>query len=412
MGRFERFVAWRYLKNPRQGFVSLMTFFSFLGIMLGVATLIVVMAVMNGFRHELLGKLVATRGHVLIQDRGPVRLKEDKMLFLPKELQQEVILAYPLVERQVVLSYGGQTRGVVCQGLTPADWHQRPLIQSSLKQGSSDALIQGKVIVGSRLAQSLSLTLGSRITVIVPGAIASAFGSLPRQQALEVGGIFEIGMHDFDKNFIFLGQPKAQEMFGIPADLCSHWEIFLKDPDQAEAFCTALQKNLGTALHATSWHHNDHAIFQAVEIEKNVMFIILTLIIVIAAFNIITSLTMMVKDKVRDIAILRTMGASQRQILCTFLMTGGIIGWVGTLFGVLGGVAFAKNIEAIRQVLQTLLRRDLFRSDVYYLSKLPAVIIWSEVAVVVAITLSLSLLATLYPAYRASRLDPVEALRL
>jgi lipoprotein-releasing system permease protein len=247
---------------------------------------------------------------------------------------------------------------------------------------------------------------------IIPGAMASAFGSMPRQHKIEIGGIFEIGMYEFDKNFVFLDLKKAQQIFSLPQDYCSYWELFLYHPDKVSALVEKLKKHMNPSFHITSWHHSDHHIFQAVEVEKYVMFIILTLIIVIAAFNIISSLTMMVKDKVRDIAILRTLGANRFQILRIFLITGSLIGWLGTFFGLTLGLTLVKNIDHIRQILQKFFKKDLFQSEVYYLSKLPAIIVWSEVWQIVSVSLILALIATLYPAYKASRLDPVEALRL
>ena len=408
--KLERFIGFRYLRSPKQeGFISVITGFSFLGILLAVATLIIVMAVMNGFRHDLLEKIVGMRGHIMIHSNtGIIEDYEN----LCKNLEQEsgVTQAIALIERQAVVLSPSQTRGVGVQAMSQEDLKRRAILSQNLLAGSvTDFKGTDVIFIGRRLADSLYLKVGDTLTLISPSTTSTAFGSLPKQRTFKVAGVFEVGMHEYDKSVILMPLEAAQSFFKLSQGV-SDIEVFVSDADLA----STVSKNfkLPETLQALDWQHSNSSYFQAVEIERKVMFVILTLLIIIAAFNIISGLVMLVKDKTRDIAILRTMGVSQNSIMKIFFLNGAVIGFFGTLIGVTLGVLVALNLEEIRQAIQFLTGSDLFQAEIYFLTRVPARIYTSDVVGICFLSLGLSFLATLYPSWRASRLDPVEALRL
>ncbi len=408
--RFERLIAYRYLRSPRQeGFVSVIAGFSFLGIALGVATLIIVMSVMNGFRAELLTRLIGMRGHILVHGLGPTLSAYEKGLETVSSVPG-VTAVYPIIDRQAILNVKSQARGIGIVGISKESLEKRDIIAKNLNQEAFKLFQGDHVLIGRRLADHMGLKISDRLVLLTPEGTMTAFGQVPRQKAFTVGGIFEVGMHDFDKNIIFMPLDTAQNLFKMENQI-SHMEVFTSHAELAPHLAEILQSALGNQMRVLDWQHGDSQIFHAVQVERNVMFLILTLIILIASFNIISSLIMLVKDKTRDMAILRTMGASRLSLLRIFLLTGASIGVVGTLLGVGLGLSFALNIESIRQFLQSLTGTELFSAEIYFLSQLPAKVDWHEVVTVVGMALTLSFLATLYPAWRAASLDPVEALR-
>ncbi|MEI8295364.1 MAG: lipoprotein-releasing ABC transporter permease subunit [Alphaproteobacteria bacterium] len=406
---FERTIAWRYLRSPRQdGFISVIAGFSFAGIMLGVATLIVVMSVMNGFRHEFLNHIVGMNGHLWIyQKEGP--LPNYQQLQKDIEALDGVKFALPTIERQSILISRNQARGVSIHGLSLDDMQRLPLVASNIRAGSLTPWEGNKVLMGLRLAERLNVRLGERISLMTPDGTPTAFGTLPRQRSFEIGGFFEVGMSQYDQSVIFMPLATAQDFFNV-TDGVTTLEITLQSAELSDSFAQKLQQ-LYPNLAMMDWKTANGNIMQAAQVERNVMFLILTLIILIAAFNIISGLIMLVKDKTRDIAIMRTMGATQSSILKIFFLTGATIGTVGTALGSLLALLFVANIESIRRFLESLTGTNLFNDEIYFLSRLPVKIDSVEVVEVIVLALVLSLLATLYPSWRASRLDPVEALR-
>jgi lipoprotein-releasing system permease protein len=408
----ERWIAWRYLRAKRQeSFISIITGFSFLGIMLGVATLIIVMSVMNGFRQELLGRILGLNGHLGVYSNTGMMV--DYVAIQEKIASVKgVVSSNPLVERQVMATAGPMARGVLVHGMTYEDLSARKLIATNLKAGSLEAFQRpDAAIIGYRLAEKMRVPLGGSITLVAPEGNATALGTLPRFKRFQVVGLFEMGMHEYDSTFVFIPLESAQRFFKTYPGV-SGLEVFVEDPAQVHRQAAAIQPLVNLAENRVfDWQHANATFFETVQVERNVMFLILTLIILIAAFNVISSLIMLVKDKTRDIAILRTMGATTGMIQRIFFMIGASVGIVGTGVGASLGLAFAWNIESIRRFLESLTGTQLFRAEIYFLSRLPAKVDLYEVFVITGMALVLTLLATLYPAWRAARIHPTEALR-
>ena len=408
---FEWMIAFRYLRaRRREGFISVIAGFSFLGIMLGVATLIIVLSVMNGFRKELLDKIVGVNGHIFVSaietpltDFADVAIRINAI--------PDVVLAMPLVEGQALASSPSYAGGVLVRGVRPEDLRKVSVIAKNIKAGSLDTFDKGEgVVVGRRLAEQLFLRPGDSVTLTSPKGVQTPFGTAPRVKSYPISAIYEVGMSEFDSAFVYMPLPEAQAYFGRDKDV-SVIEVFLGHPDALDEVKTAIDKVLTRAVILSDWRMRNRTFFGVLQVERNVMFLILTLIVLVAALNIISGLIMLVKDKSGDIAILRTMGATRGAIQRIFLMTGAAIGVVGTFAGLLLGVVVASNVETLRAFFSRMTNTNLFPAEFYFLSRLPSEIDPREVVLVAAIALTLSLLATLYPARRAANLDPVEALR-
>lgn len=408
---FERMVAWRYLRaRRREGFISVIAGFSLLGIGLGVATLIIVMSVMNGFRQELLGRILGVGGHLNVYSQSVALTNYDSLADRIRKVQG-VTSVLPVVDGQVMASANNVASGAVVRGVKPEDLAAKHIISDHIIVGSiKDFTGDNGILVGSRMAARMGLRVGDNLTLISPKGNVTAFGTVPRLRAYRIVGLFEVGMYEHDNNFIYMPLEAAQIFFQLD-NAVSMIEVTTDNPDTIRATRNQVASVTGPGFRLVDWQQMNSSFFTAIQVERNVMFLILTLIILVAAFNVISGLIMLVKDKGQDIAILRTMGATRGMIMRIFLLAGASVGVFGTLFGFVLGLVFCDNIETIRQWVQAITGTNVFDPTIYFLSQLPAVIDPREVATVVIMSLSLSLLATLYPSWRAARLDPVEALR-
>jgi lipoprotein-releasing system permease protein len=410
-GAFEWLLAMRYLRSRRrEGIVSVIAIISFLGIMLGVATLIIVMSVMNGFRTELLSRILGINGHMYVQGIGVNITGYDA---LAAELRQVpgVTAVAPLVDGQVMVQSPYNAGGALVRGMREADLKSMPLLADNIKQGSLDGLDElGGVAVGSRMAQNLGLNLGDNITLLSPRGAITPFGTAPKVGAFEIRAIFELGMSEYDASFVFMPLDEARMFFRTNEGVTA-LEIRVTNPDRINDFVARVATAAGPCCQVSTWQQRHESFFSALQVERNVMFLILTLILIVASLNIISGLVMLVKDKGRDIAVLRTMGATRGAVMRAFFISGASIGVMGTIAGFLLGLVFCLNIETLRQWLSSLSGTELFSPEVYFLSRMPAEVDPGEVTAVVLMALFLSFAATLYPAWRAASLDPVEALR-
>jgi lipoprotein-releasing system permease protein len=408
---FEWLLARRYLRARRkEGFISVIAGFSFIGIMLGVATLIIVMAVMNGFRSELIQKILGVNGHVIVyRIADPFTDYDEATARLSKVPGVKAVL--PLIEGQAMITSSSVSLGGLIRGVSEGALRQMPLVADNVRYGTLDNFDNSESLaIGIRLANTLRVTAGDAITLVSPRGAATPFGTAPRIKRYTVAAIFELGMSEYDKAMIFMPLKEAQRYFSRPEQV-DVIEVLLEEPENVEQILGPLQAAGGDTLHFTDWRKRNETFFTVLQVERNVMFIILSLIVLVAALNIISGLMMLVKDKGRDIAILRTMGATKGAMMRVFLITGASIGIVGTIAGLILGIVFCWNIEGIRQLVQRITGTTLMDPTVYYLSRMPAEIDVRETTAIVIMALVLSVLATLYPSWRASRLDPVEALR-
>ncbi len=409
--KFERMVAGRYLRAKRkEGFISVITGFAFTGIALGVATLVIVMSVMNGFKSELLGRILGLNGHITIMSAPGFPFTDYVTAVEELEKIDGIKLAVPMIERQLLVTAGNSAEGAMVRGIKKEDILKREVLRNGLKNIDIDNFEGDNIIIGERLADKLGVIAGDEVTLISPNGKVTAFGSVPRMKSYKVLGTFNVGMYEYDSTFLFMPLAAAQKYFSLPG-AAAQIDVILDNDKQLAEMRSVIERGVGLDAYVYDWKQTNSAFFNAIDVERNVMFLILTLIILVAAFNIITGLIMLVKDKGRDIAVLRTMGATKGMIMRIFFMDGAFIGVVGTILGLSLGVLFCENIERIRRFLETLSGRELFSAEIYFLSRLPAEIDWTEVGVVAGVSLLLSFLATIYPAYRAAKFDPVEALR-
>ncbi len=413
-GPFERAVAARYLRARRgERFVSVIAIFSLVGIALGVATLIIVMSVMNGFKADLLSRILGFNGDLGVFGQSS-SITDYQDLASRIGRVPGVVSAAPVVQGQVLLSSGPYSGGGIVRGISQSGLERFKEVAENIRDGTLDDFKGDDAIaIGLTLAQRTGLTVGSRLTLISPQGAATAFGTVPRIRAYRVVAIFQAGVNDYDASYVFLPLHAAQVYFGMddPASV-SEIEVNAVDPERIAPVTRRITNALARDdVRVVDWTQSNNSFFGAVTVEQNVMFLILTLIILVAAFNVVSSLIMMVKDKTRDIAVLRTIGAGRGAVLRIFLMCGASVGFTGTLIGTVLGIVFCLNIDRLRLWLQSVTGTDLFNPEVYYLEHLPAKLEWGEVIKVILMTLVLSLLATLYPSWRAARTDPVEALR-
>ncbi|MEL0090944.1 MAG: lipoprotein-releasing ABC transporter permease subunit [Rhodospirillales bacterium] len=408
---FERMIAGRYLRGRgRENFISVVAWFSLVGIALGVATLIIVMSVMNGFREQLLSRILGLNGHVQILAVGEP-IKNFSEVVTTIERVDGVIRAAAVVESQAMITHEGVTQGALVRGLTERGLSSLQAIEKGIKAGDLRKFKgRSTAVIGERLASRLGVGIGDSITLISSAGGITPFGSVPLQKAFRVIAIFDVGMYEYDSTFVYIPLRDARALFKT-GDGVSYIEAMVVDPENLTKTKQQIREATLGKFRVYDWRDTNQAFVNALNVERNVMFLILTLIILVAAFNIVSSLVMLVKDKTRDIAVMRAMGATRGMVMRSFIITGSAIGVIGTFTGFILGLGFASNIESIRRFLEALSGAQLFQAEIYFLSKLPAKIDSFEVALVMIMALLLSFLASLYPAWRASRAEPADALR-
>jgi len=408
----ERTIAFRYIRSRRaEGFISISAWFSLIGIILGVATLIVVMSVMNGFRAELVDRILGINGHLIVYKKNEPLISNYNEIVNKILDVTDVVAVTPHLEGQALAKTKNTVTGVIVRGTKWSDLAAKKLLWNSLDEAAfNNFKNKNQMIIGYRLAQRLNVKIGEYISLVSPNGIETALGSLPVSQNFIVGGYFDIGMYEYDNNFIFIPWEKAENFFSLRG-MAHGIEIFLKDQSFTSVVYSKLKNKLGNNLVIIDWKKRNSSFMNALAVEKNVMFVILTLIIIVAAFNIISSMIMLVQTKKADIALMRTMGASKYLIMRIFLLTGSVIGFLGTFLGGIIGVIFSYNIQEIRVFLTQILGQELFSPEIYFLSKLPSKINFEEVFFVISISIFLTLLASIFPAWKASKISPAEALR-
>lgn len=412
---FEWSIARRYM-NPwnNEGFVSLVAIFSLLGIFIGVVALIATMSVMNGFREELLGKVIGFNGHMLFQPNGGRMTDYDSLRNKIAEIPN-VVQVSPMIEGQVYASFGEYGSGALVRGVAPEDLKKQPLIADNIVRGSLDDFGAGDndIIVGAGLADKYGLDIGSSITLISSKGRFTPAGRMPRISNYIIRAIFEVGEYNYDSGYFFMPLDQAQIYFHYPNQVGA-LEIILTHPDMITELFPVIDakiRNTGVGGRLIDWRILHKSFFNALQVERNVMFVILTLIILVAVFNIISTMVMMVKSKTRDIAILRTMGVSKSSIIRVFFIVGSSISMTGISLGVWGGIALARNLSALVKFAENFTGATLWDAEVRFISEVPAIILFDEVISVVIVALGFSFVAILIPAWRAAKIDPVEALR-
>ena len=413
---YELWIAYRYLRARREdGFISIVSWFSLIGISLGVATLIIVMSVMNGFREELLSRIIGLNGHAslyLSEDSKKINSNNIEKLLIEIEEVTDII---PIVESTIMITANNKSKGIITRGISSDNFMSNQLLYNSISSRTFNNFTkQDSIIIGNKLFKYLNLDIGSQITLIAPTGLNTPFGRAPLAKKFNIAGTFDLGMYEYDSSVIFMKIDNLRGFVGYESDQIDNIEIFYKNPDNAYKNSYNIKVKLDSIEQGhlvIPWTNRHKQLFSALEVERNVMFIILTLIIIVAAFNIISSMIMLVRDKESSISILRTIGVTDKSILKIFIIVGSSIGFIGTTLGLIIGLLFSLNIEKIQKILEDFTGSNLFSEEIYFLSKLPSKIIISEVALVILIAFILSLSATIYPAWRASKIDPIKVLR-
>jgi lipoprotein-releasing system permease protein len=409
---YELLIGLRYTRAKRRNhFISFISVISMAGIALGVMALIVVLSVMNGFQEELRGRILGVASHMEISGPGG-QLPDWQGLAGQVVKHPEVRGTAPYMTGQALLVVGSETKGALVRGLLPSEEGKVAEFASHMKGGSLDSLKAGEfnIVLGSDLARSLGAFPGDKVAVIAPQGVVTPAGMLPRIKQFNVVGLFQMGMFEYDAGLALIHLEDAQKLYRM-GDMTSGLRVKLADMDRAPWVLRDLAKTLSGDYYLSDWTMSHANFFQAVQIEKRMMFIILLLIVAVAAFNIISTLVMAVTDKQADIAILRTLGASPNSIMAIFMVQGSLIGVIGTLTGVVSGVLLALNVETVVPWIEKAVGRDLFPADVYYISELPSKLVWPDVFTIGGVALVLAFLATLYPSWRAAHIQPAEALR-
>jgi len=404
----EKTIALRYLKPRRNdGFLRIIKFFSFTGIALGVAILIIVMSVMNGFRAELVEKILGFSPHITIKPYDQkIELNKINELEKHEEIISKSVRSY---SGEAVIFSKNNTKGIIVRGYSKNDLEQMSLLKDSIIDGSLNDFKSNSVSIGKDLAIASDIIVGDKIQILSTASIETPFGNLPTQSDYMVTSVFSSGLSDFDGNVIFMPIDEVLPLFGVPEEEI-RVEIFLKSPEKIELIKEDIQ-NLFSEHYVYSWADLNKSFFAALKVERNVMFIILTLIIVVAAFNIISGLTILVKNKTKDIALLRTIGVSRKSIVKIFFLTGFLIGFFATLSGVIFGVLFSFYVEEIRELITFLFNIQLFPEEIYFLSKMPSEINIISILIISGFSLTITIFASLFPSLAAAKLDPVRALK-
>jgi len=409
----EIFVGLRYLRAKRRNqFISFISFSSMAGVALGVAALITVLSVMNGFQNEVRERILSMTAHITIaRFDGPV-MDWEKLAEAARKVDPQIVGVAPYIRKEAMLSVNGNVSGSLLRGVSPEMDPEVSEVWEHMLSGQLGDLEPGKfnIILGSALARALGVMQGDKVTVVTPQAVSTPAGILPRIKRFTVSGIFEVGMHEYDSALALINIEDAMKLFRTEGGVTG-LRLKLGDLYQVGQVRTHLEKVLQGNYWILDWTQRHANLFRAVKIEKTMMFLMLSLIVAVAAFNIVSTLVMVVTDKQADIAILRTLGISPRSVMMIFIVQGTIIGLVGVLVGVIGGVSLALNIDVVVPWLEGMLGVQFMPADVYYISEFPSDLHWSDVFHIVVISFSLSVVATLYPAWRASRTQPAEALR-
>ena len=412
--RLERKIAFRYLGAKKRGFGSVISWVSLIGIMLGVATLIVVMSVMGGFHDTLLGRIVGMNGHVVVYHQDGAISDFDFLIDKMKQnkaVAQRVTSIVPIAEGQVMATANGNNTGAMIRGIRMSDLAEKTKTGTRIYGKDLAAIADGELVAGASLTRALRVGMGDNISLVsANNATPTPFGSMPRIMSYPVMSSFFMGMYEYDSGYIFMPLETAQKYLNIGNGV-THIDLFLDNPEDTTAVVELLGRLLPEGFVVRDWRDLNRGFVGALQVESNVMFLILLLIVIVAAFNIVSSLVMLVKDKNKDIAVLRTFGVSRRSMMKIFILSGTSIGVIGAFFGTIFGVLVAIYIEPIRQFFQWLTGRDLFPAELYYLSELPSKLIWTDVLGIALIAVLLAFLATLYPAWKAANTDPVEVLR-
>jgi len=412
LSRYERMIARRYLlPNKGEGFIFLVAGISLAAVMLGVAALIIVMSVMNGFRAELFDKVVGLNGHAVIQGPGN-RLENWRPILDQARRTPGVTSATALIEQPLMASHEGRVEAILLRGMPIEDIRANSTINQNVLAGSMSALRPGSdnVAIGSRLAQLLGLNIGGSITIISPQGRTTPFGTVPRIVDYQVAAIFEVGLYDFDRAFVVMPMEEAQNYL-LLGDAVGMIEVETTNPDRVDEILAPLEASIANRAIVNDWRSLNSALFEALQVERVAMFVVLSIIVLVAVFNILSSLIMLVRAKTRDIAILRTMGATRRSLMKVFMTVGVTIGVLGILAGTILGAVFLYYRQGVVRIVQTLTGQNLWDPSIRFLTELPAKIDPVEVTAIVLMALVLSFLATLYPAWKAASTDPVQVLR-
>ncbi len=413
LSTYERLLVKRFLFSKKtDGYISVFSWFSVIGIMIGVAAIIIVMSVMNGFREELTTRLLGINGHLNIYSQsGQIAHNEIKLI---NDLKIKNIKIFPLIETQALLISNETSKGVYLRGYENIDLMDTHFLNNKIVKGHLFTDNPNDIVIGYALANRLGLAVGEKIKIAIPKTDKTIFGNIPRFKTLQIIGVFNVGMYEYDSNFVFTNPVVPRKLLMIEDNNYNKIELFTYDPNNIEQVQLEIDnkiKTMNNQLYSLSWKENNSSLINALNVEKNVMFLILTLIILVASMNIISGLIIFVKEKNKDIAILKTIGLSNSSLMKIFMSIGLLIGLIGTSLGGLLGVIFSKNISSIQNILEKLFKTDLFAKEVYYLSSLPSRLDQIEVLYVVLISLIISLFATVFPAYRSSLIDPIKSLK-